>query len=126
MFISNYASRARIASGTSILLGIWLLVSPWVFGYQVDGAPAIWNSVTVGGAVAFFAACNLLSAHPRTGLYWINVLLALWIMMSPFRYGYAANTGFFDNLVLAVMIAGCAIGGDAATASAEKVRKSEV
>jgi hypothetical protein len=52
MFISNYASRARIASGTSILLGIWLLVSPWVFGYQVDGAPAIWNSVTVGGAVA--------------------------------------------------------------------------
>jgi hypothetical protein len=103
------------------LLGAWLLASPFVFGYQAAGAAATWNSVLVGALVAILAACNALSPHPRTGLYWSNVLLALWTLISPLRYGYSANTaGFVDNLVLAVLIAALAISGDAATTAAEK------
>jgi SPW repeat len=117
----NHAARARTASATNILLGAWLLASPWVFGYQAAGAAATWNSVLVGALVAILAACNALAPHPRTGLYWINVLLALWTLISPLRYGYSENTvGFVDNLVLALLIAALAISGDAATTAAEE------
>jgi hypothetical protein len=110
-----------MASAMNILLGTSLLVSPWVFGYQAAGAAAIWNSVLVGALVAILAASNALAAHPRTSVYWFNVLLALWTLISPVRYGYASNTvGFVDNLVIAVLIAALAISGDAATSVAER------
>lgn len=121
MLTRNYAARARMASAMNILLGTWLLMSPWIFGYEAAGAAAIWNSVLVGALVATLAACNAFSSHPRTSVYWVNVLLALWTLISPLRYGYASNTvGFVDNLVLAVLIASLAISGDAATTAAER------
>jgi hypothetical protein len=60
----NYAAQARTASGINVLLGIWLLVSPWLFGYSAVGLPAILNSVIVGALVAILAASRQVS--PRT------------------------------------------------------------
>ncbi len=100
MLTRNYTPQARTASGINILLGICLLLSPWVFGYRTAGSAAIWNSVIVGALIAILAASNCFSEHVRTGPNWINVLLALWTMISPLMYGYAANTGGLgDNLI---------------------------
>ncbi len=116
MLTRNYAAQARTPSGINILLGISLLVSPWVFGYQAAGSAAIWNSVIVGALIAILAASSCFSRHTRTGLNWINLLLALWTMISPLVYGYTANTGGLeDNLVLAILIAAFAICSDGAT-----------
>jgi hypothetical protein len=41
MLTRSHAARARIASGMNILLGLWLLVSPWVFRYQATGEAAV-------------------------------------------------------------------------------------
>jgi hypothetical protein len=60
----NYAAQARTASGINVLLGIWLLVSPWSFGYSAVGPPAILSSVIVGALVAILAASRQVS--PRT------------------------------------------------------------
>jgi SPW repeat len=121
MSTRNYAAEARAASGINILLGVWLLVSPWVFGYQAAGSAAIWNSVIVGALIAIFAAGNCFSRRIRTSCNWINVLLAVWTMLSPLVYGYAANIGGFgDNLVLAILIAAFAICSDEAAAIGEK------
>lgn len=121
MLTSNYDAQARIASGINILLGIWLLVSPWVFGYQPAGSAAIWNSVIVGALIAILAAGNCFSRHTRTGLNWINVLLALWTMISPLVFGYTANIGGLrDNLVLGILVAWSAICSDDAMIAAKK------
>ena len=121
MLTPNYDAQARIASGINILLGIGLLVSPWVFGYHAVGSAATWNSVIVGAFIAILAAGNCISHHNRTGLNWINVLLALWTMISPLVYGYTANTGGVgDNIVLAILIAAFAICSDDAMIAAKK------
>jgi len=121
MLTRNYDAQARIASGINILLGIWLLVSPWVFGYQTAGSAAIWNSVIVGALIAILAAGNCFSHHTRTGLNWINVLLGLWTMISPLVYGYTVNTsGVGDNIALAILIAWFAICSDDAMIAAKK------
>ncbi len=47
-------------SGINALLGIWVLISPWVFGYSGDTAGTV-SAVIVGlvilvlGAIRFFA-----------------------------------------------------------------------
>ncbi len=121
MLTRNYDAQARIASGINILFGIWLIGSPWAFGYEAAGSAAIWNSVIVGAFIAISAAGNCLSHHTRTGLNWINVLLALWTMISPLVFGYIENIGGLrDNLVLAILIAWFAICSDDAMTAARK------
>jgi SPW repeat len=121
MLARNYATQARTASGMNILLGIWLLVSPWVFGYQAAGSAAMWNSVIVGALIAILGASNCFSQRIHTSPNWINVLLALWTMISPLVYGYTANTGGLgDNVILAILIAAFAVCSDGAATAGEK------
>jgi hypothetical protein len=127
MLTRNYAAEVRAASGINMLLGVLLLVSPWVFGYQAAGSAAIWNSVIVGALIAIFAASNCFSRHIHTSSNWINVLLALWTMICPLVYGYTANLGgFVDNLVLAILIAGFAVCSDGAAMAGERPRPPSV
>jgi len=38
----------------NVILGLWTIASPWVFGYEA-AAPAMWNSVVVGIVVTLLA-----------------------------------------------------------------------
>ncbi len=117
MLTGNYSAQARLASGINVVLGVWLLVSPWVFGYHVVGSEAIANSVIVGALIAILAALRAYSGvYP--GLSWINLLLALWTVVSPWVCGYAENiSGRLDNMLLGIVIAGLAgWSGGASTA----------
>ncbi|MBX6746987.1 MAG: SPW repeat protein, partial [Acetobacteraceae bacterium] len=54
----------RGASGLNIILGIWLIISPWVLGYS--GLPwPLWNNVVCGILIALLAAARIWS--PGTG-----------------------------------------------------------
>jgi hypothetical protein len=118
MLARDYAAQARTASGINILLGIWLLVSPWVFGYHAAGPTALLNSVIVGAVIAILAANRFESPRSKMALSWVNLVLALWTIASPWVYGYAANVGGVrDNVILGVVIAVLAIwSGGASTA----------
>jgi SPW repeat len=109
----DYAAQARTASGINILLGIWLIASPWVFDY--GGGPAV-NSVFVGTLIAILAASRLASLRNSAGLSAINVMLGLWTIASSWVYGYAANIGAVrDNLLLGVAIVSLASWSGSAT-----------
>jgi SPW repeat len=100
----DYAAQARTASGINILLGIWLIVSPWVFDYS--GRAPVLNSVYVGALVALLAAFRLATLRRSAGLSAINLILALWTIASPWVCGYSANVGAVrDNLLLGIAIA---------------------
>lgn len=117
----DYAAQARAASGINILLGLWLLASPWVFGYQTVGTAAMLNSVVVGALIAVVAAGRLASLRTSVGLSWVNVVLALWTIASPWVYGYAANIGGVrDNVILGVIMAALAIWSASATVANER------
>jgi hypothetical protein len=121
----DFITEARIASGLNILFGAWLIVSPWVFGYQATGSGATWNSVIVGTLITILAASNCFSKHVHASPNWMSVILAPWITLSPLVYGYAANPGGFgDNLLLYLLIAGCAVSSDIAATIGEKQRHS--
>ena len=110
----DYAAQARTASGINILLGIWLIVSPWVFDYS--GRAPVLNSVYVGALVALLAAFRLATLRHSAGLSAINLTLALWTIASPWVCGYSANVGAVgDNLLLGIAIATLACWSGSAT-----------
>jgi hypothetical protein len=114
----DYAAQARTASGINILLGLWLIASPWVFDYSAR--PAVVSSVCAGAVVALFAAIRIATLHDSTGLSGINLLLALWTIASPWACGYAANVAATtDNVILGIMIAALAVWSASATVAAE-------
>jgi hypothetical protein len=53
----NYAGQARAASGMNIFLGIWLIISPWVFAFE--RLLSVTTSVFVGFLIVILAACRL-------------------------------------------------------------------
>lgn len=54
---------------TNLVLGVWLIVAPFVIGYAATNA-ALWNDVIIGIVVAVLAAMSAISSqghHPHTG-----------------------------------------------------------
>jgi len=110
----NYAAQARTASGANIVLGIWLIVSPWGFNYSAKAAAL--SSVTVGALIALLAAIRVTSSNNSAGVSGVNLLLAFWTVVSPWAYEYATNEGaLLNNIVVGTLIAALAIWSAIAT-----------
>ncbi len=117
--IRDYAAKARTASTINILLGIWLIASPWIFDY--GGRPAVLSSVMAGALIAIVAASRLASLRSTAGLSGVNLLLAVWTIASPWLCEYTANAAaVLDNVILGVVVAALAIFSASATVAAEK------
>ena len=108
-------TQVRTASGLNILLGAWLIASPWIFRY--GAAPrAFWNSILVGALILTFAVSRFSAPFAVPGLSWINAGLGLWTIASPWIYHYATNgDAFWDNVALGLAVAALAFWSGRAT-----------
>ncbi|HKI38573.1 MAG TPA: SPW repeat protein [Gemmataceae bacterium] len=83
----NGAEGARTASSLTLLAGTWLIITPFWMGYWV--APArLWNSVLVGIVVGVLALIRAFAPTQNAALSWINLILGIWLMVSPFILPY--------------------------------------
>ena len=63
-----------------LLLGLWLLVSPWAFSYP-EGSPQMINAFASGLVIAVLAAFDLYKTY-----FWavvVNLLVGVWVAVSP-------------------------------------------
>jgi hypothetical protein len=86
----------RAASIICLLAGIWLFVSPWVYGATGENR---WNSWLVGAAIFLLGIVRVTRPAYSTGISWVNAVLGAWVLCSPWIYGYAANSGRLINSV---------------------------
>lgn len=64
----------------SVLVGVWLIVSPWVLGFQGESY-AMGNAVLVGIALGAIAVGTILV--PRAWEEWTESGLGVWLIASP-------------------------------------------
>lgn len=115
---SGYPNRTRSASIVALLAGLWFLASPWVYGVYLT--PEAWNNRIAGLLITIVAIARLSVADRRTEwLSWINCLLGIWVLASPWIFQYAANT---DRLVNSLCTGGILFV--AATVSAASTHKA--
>jgi hypothetical protein len=105
----NDIHPATGASFIALLAGLWLFFSPWIYGAYGDSSA--WNSWVIG-ALVFLCGIIRMKRPAETGLSWLNSILGIWIVVSPWVYGYTGYPGRFINSLFVGLIVFCAaIGG---------------
>ncbi len=92
-----------VAQAVNVALGIWLLVSPDVLGF--DGAPRTINR-TVGPLVILF---GLLALREVTRIFrYVLFLPSLFLMLAPWFLHYPPGATLANDELVAIAIAVCA------------------
>jgi hypothetical protein len=90
-------------SGINIILGIWLIIAPFVLGYnRLD--VAVWNDIILGVIVAIVALIRTFGAG-QTSASWINVLAGIWLIIAPFVLNYGNHpTPRYNDIILGILV----------------------
>jgi hypothetical protein len=106
--MANGATRAdnvKTASGLNVIAGIWLIAAPFFIGFA-DSSAAFWNSILIGVVVLVLAAIRVGNPFSSPGLSWINLVLGLWLIISPWVCGFSEFRGaLWNNVVLGIIVA---------------------
>jgi len=103
------------------IIGLWELVSPFALGYSALTV-AMWNAVIVGAVLIVLAVGAALykEASADRTLDWINVVLGVWLAISPFALGYTAMVmAMWNNIIVGLVV--LALAGWAAFAFNKEV-----
>lgn len=90
-----------VGNWTNLIFGAWLFSSPWLLQYTTLGA-ASWNSIVFGVAIAVFAAWALFA--PKAWEEWTNLILGLWLIVSPWALGFSNQTLATWNIVIVELV----------------------
>ncbi|MGA7180775.1 MAG: SPW repeat protein [Thiobacillaceae bacterium] len=80
-----------------VLLGCWLVASPWEMGYSLNVA-ATANACGLGAVLIVFnliSACRLLDEGQEI----FNILLGIWLLLSPYSLSFAIEKGPTINAI---------------------------
>jgi hypothetical protein len=104
MTIAAHRAQVQTASGLDVLAGIWLIISPFIIGYgALSGATT--NDVILGIVIGILAAIRFFGAYEAAFISWINVILGIWVLISPWVLGYSTNNGALaNNIVMGIIV----------------------
>lgn len=96
----DHASQVRLASGLNFIAGIYLLISAWIGGVNAGNHA---NGIIAGIVVAVLAATRFSGA---TGPWasWIDALIGVWLIISPWVYGYAGSGMEWNSIVVGIIM----------------------
>lgn len=103
---TGHENAAPAFSGLNILAGAWLILTPFVLGF--DYSAQFWNTLIVGAATIVFAAVRLVrpqSIWPS----WVNAALGVWLAVLPWVYTFDYGPVLIHNVVLGIIIAALSI-----------------
>lgn len=81
----------------NVILGLWMVASPWIFGFAADQNPA-WTAWLLGVAIVVFAgiAVYMHKAWEEA----INIILGVCLIASPWVAGFADQRAPTMNSVI--------------------------
>jgi hypothetical protein len=90
----------------SLVLGIWLLVSPWVIGREASDS-LISNAYVMGLALTAFAVTALVAF--RLWEEWVTLILGAWLLVSPWFLGFnAVSLLTWNTVLIGIVVTVCA------------------
>jgi hypothetical protein len=118
----DHSRQTQTASGINFLLGIWLIISPWVLGYAAAATGVATGNVIVGALILIFGAVRNRSPHMFTGLSWANIVLGAWTFFSPWIYNFAASQAYIANsVIVGIAVVALAVWSGSATVTEHRV-----
>lgn len=85
----------------NLVLGIWLIVSPFALGYSSQTTPA-WNAYAIGVVIAVLSAAALWEFQKWEE--WLSALLGAWLVVSPWILGFGfGHVATWNQIVVGVL-----------------------
>jgi hypothetical protein len=103
-------------SWVSVLLGAWVVASPWIWGYD-DVAGAVSTDAVTGGAIVVLTLAGIV----LPSLNALTVAAGLWLVLAPWIVGYGSEGGPVGLSDVIAGIAIAALGIAALTAASKRV-----
>lgn len=92
----------KSVAGINFILGVWLIISPWIFSYTSGAAK--WNQFAFGIAIAVLAIIRY--AIPRTSwASWLNGLAGIWMIIAPFILSYDQTVAYWNEIIVGIVVA---------------------
>jgi hypothetical protein len=88
----------------NLVLGAWMVVSPWALGFADGNSPAALSAWIVGAAIVVFAV--LAVSMPKAWEEAINVLLGVALLASPWALSFAAQETPTTNAAIVGVLVG--------------------
>lgn len=95
--------NVKAASGVNIAAGVWLVAAPFVLGFA-DVTDGLWNHVIVGLAVLILAGIRVSNPGHNSWISWVNVVLGVWMVASPFVMGLT-GTILWNSIIVGALVA---------------------
>ncbi len=93
--------QARVPSGLSVLLSLWLIASPFVLSFA--GSTGMWIAVVIGVIALVLAWMRWNDPASAPALSWVIALLGICLIAAPFVFGMAGVTSLmWDYLLVGV------------------------
>ena len=95
--MTMHYSTKRWQDQVIVLLGLWLIVSPWALAFSDDNTLTT-NACVAGVVMAILAACDLYKTYLWAVL--LNLLIGGWVAVSPWALQLAGRREAMGNAVI--------------------------
>ena len=93
--------QARVPSGLSVLLSLWLIASPFVLSFA--GSTGMWIAVVIGVIALVLAWMRWNDPASAPALSWVIALVGICLIAAPFLFGMTGVTSLmWDYLLVGV------------------------
>lgn len=117
----KHPSAAATPSGLDVLAGIWLLISPFVLAFSANRA-AMTNDVVLGIVIGILALVRFFGPAQNVGISWLNFLLGIWVLISPFVLTFGTlRSATTDNVITGIVVIILSFGSAMATGSDQRM-----
>ena len=105
MPFARYDRSIYRVPGAIVLVGLWLVVSPWVVGAAASQSSRL-NAIVTGILIVLLAAGNIWGAARSRVLSWLVVVLGAWAIIAPFAFGEPASSAWtWSSVITGVIVA---------------------
>ena len=96
------AALTRRFSGINMILGAWLIVSPYLLNYTSSAAR--WTQITFGAFVLILAAIRFIAPRFEWASWFVG-LCGLWLIVAPFLLQYQMSVAYWNEVISGIVIA---------------------
>jgi hypothetical protein len=90
----------------TLVLGLWMLVSPWVLGYDTARS-LMWSALVLGALIALTALVGLFKAGEST--QWTNAIVGLCVIVSPWIPAVSSIVATANAVLVGISVTGLAL-----------------
>ena len=86
----------------TLLIGVWVVLSPWAIGFAGTDMTAAWNAWTFGVATVVFSA--LAVSMPSAWEEVINILIGIWMVISSWVLGVTSRAAESNAVIVGLLL----------------------